>query len=729
MKMRPEQKKVAEYDGGYLAVPAVPGAGKTTCLAYLAAKLLAGDPKNKILIVTVMNSAVSNFKRRISYFLAEQGLPPRGYQVKTLHSLAALILKEKPEYLMINEAFEILDEQQQSKMLSSMVERWLSNNHHRWTSFLDDKNSSSFFKQNAEPHWRKRLVDLIPDIIKLVKLRGLTTDETGSVRDKLKEGPDCFLRWAFEVMEDYDYRKRREGTVDFDDLTNFAYHLLRNDEGVRKRLQERWTYVFEDESQDSNPLQEKILGLLCAGRGNFVRVGDTNQGIMRFSGTDPELFRRFCREHPAQSICVASRSTREIMDFANHFVDWVRNFYIYEPCRDAFEDRKIVGVDSSDPTPNPVVEDYGIRTFFCDRDGDQEDLMAAETVIEYARNNRDQTIAILARSNRSLKNIAERLRREKEINFDFVGGNPDSLEDFRRVAYIWTVLRFLAEPFNRDYLSMTLLGLVPGVEEGAENRIRGLIEGSNPEDLLYSVGGEPDWLSFSEYVPANTLPRLQDAFQLIRRWLEMSYLRSDELVLQIAFDLGLEGNERDLANNLCTQVNKLIRQHPEYGLFEVVGEMEPIIKPNLRYMAVVLQGSKGYEPRRWVISLSTQHKAKGLEWDAVYIVGLAADQFFENVGRKNRSEVWCLAERYKNPLAMAHAQLMFLSGEKCPGNVRQWANINQISEDLRLLYVSFTRARRYLWISSHKYDPWKKVLPTSKIFEEIQRYIKEKRNA
>jgi DNA helicase-2/ATP-dependent DNA helicase PcrA len=157
--------------------------------------------------------------------------------------------------------------------------------------------------------------------------------------------------------------------------------------------------------------------------------------------------------------------------------------------------------------------------------------------------------------------------------------------------------------------------------------------------------------------------------------------------------------------------------------------MEPIIKPNLRYMAVVLQGSKGYEPRRGVISLSTQHKAKGLEWDAVYIVGLAADQFFENVGRKNRSEVWCLAERYKNPLAMAHAQLMFLSGEKCPGNVRQWANINQISEDLRLLYVSFTRARRYLWISSHKYDPWKKVLPTSKIFEEIQRYIKEKRNA
>ncbi len=141
MIMRPGQDRVAAYRGGCLAVPAVPGSGKTTCLAYLAAELLAGDPGARILIITVMNSAVSNFKRKISGFLAGDDrsghpLPPRGYQVKTLHSLAAMILKERPEYLMINEAFTILDEQQRSRLLRGFVERWLNDNRRRWTLFL-----------------------------------------------------------------------------------------------------------------------------------------------------------------------------------------------------------------------------------------------------------------------------------------------------------------------------------------------------------------------------------------------------------------------------------------------------------------------------------------------------------------------------------------------------------------------------------------------------------------
>jgi len=726
MRMRPGQDRVAEYRVGRLAVPAVPGAGKTTCLAYLAAELLAEDPKSKILIVTVMNSAVSNFKRKISRLLAERGMPPKGYQVKTLHSLAVLVLKEKPAYMMINEGFRIIEEQEQSRMLRHIIDRWLADNRKRWILFIDE----DYRNERNENNWRGKLIKLIPNIIKLIKLRGYTHGELNELRVRLEEQRDSFLHWALEIMDEYESRKRLDGTVDFDDLILYSYHLLRDDEGIRKRLQQRWTYIFEDEAQDSTPLQEKILDLLSAGRGNLVRVGDTNQGIMQFSGTDPELFRRFCNTHSCQPIEVASRSTREIMDLANHLVDWVRNFYRIEPCRSALEDYKIRGVEPTDPSPNPVEDEYGIHTFYCDGNDEREEIMAAEMAIDQIRSNRNRTIAILARLNDSLGRIADRLKLERDIEFDFVGGGPDCLEDFHRVVGILTVLKFLDEPFNGDHLNDALLILIPGIGDDPDS-LREFTRGTRPEDLIYPISGELDWSAFSEDVPAGMLPRLQSALKLIRRLLEMSHIRADELVLQLASELGLQGGERDLANNLCIQVNMLLRQHPAYGLKEVAVHLESVFMVEMRYMAGVLQGVKGYEPRPGEISLSTQHKAKGLEWDTVFLVGLAPDTFLEQPGQNNRSEVWYLEEDYKNPLAIAHAQLKFLAEEKyhSKSRIRWWADINQISEDLRLLYVVLTRARRRLFIGSHRYNHWnKKVLPPSRIFEELKRYMEGKRD-
>ncbi len=408
-------------------------------------------------------------------------------------------------------------------------------------------------------------------------------------------------------------------------------------------------------------------------------------------------------------------------------MDWVRSSYAYSPCRDALDDRKIRGVDPGDPHPNPVVDGRGIHTFCCEGDDREEEMTAAQLAIDLARGGREATIAILARQNASLERIAGRLRQERDIEFDFVGGRPDDLEGFHRVSGIWTVLRFLAEPCDGSRLHEALGVLVPVIRDDADGQFLHFIAGINPEDLLYPVGSELDWPVLAEAAPASMLPRLQQALQQIRRWLEMSHLRPDELVLYLASELGLEGSERDLANNLCAQVNMLLRQHPEYGLFEVVGEMGSIVRTNLRYMAGVLQDFKGYEPRPGVISLATQHKAKGLEWDTVIVAGLAPDLFFEQPGQYNRSESWYLREEYKNPLAMARAQLLYLSGEEYPGKgkIRQWADANQISEDLRLLYVSLTRARRYLWIGSHRFDNRRRKLPPSRVFQELQRYIEE----
>jgi len=95
---RPKQAEVLAYTGGRMGVSAVPGSGKTHVLSALAARLIAGAglaDDQEVLVVTLVNSAVDNFGRRLGAFLAEQRLI-LGYRVRTLHGLAHDIVRERP---------------------------------------------------------------------------------------------------------------------------------------------------------------------------------------------------------------------------------------------------------------------------------------------------------------------------------------------------------------------------------------------------------------------------------------------------------------------------------------------------------------------------------------------------------------------------------------------------------------------------------------------------------
>jgi DNA helicase-2/ATP-dependent DNA helicase PcrA len=126
IQLRPDQQKVVEYRKGYMAVPAVPGAGKTTVLAYLAADLIAAgapDP-GRILIVTYTNSAVANFRSRIGEFLDARGYPRhQGYEVRTIHSLAMNIVRERPDAIGWSDGFTIMDEIRLSALLQRLTLR------------------------------------------------------------------------------------------------------------------------------------------------------------------------------------------------------------------------------------------------------------------------------------------------------------------------------------------------------------------------------------------------------------------------------------------------------------------------------------------------------------------------------------------------------------------------------------------------------------------------------
>ncbi len=727
MRLRPGQVEVAGYSGGYLAVPAVPGAGKTTCLAYLAARLIRERPGEKILVVTVMNSAVANFKHKISGFLNEMGLPPKGYEVKTLHSLALQILKEKPEFMLVNEAFEIIDNNTRTSIIRHLTEEWLSGNEDRWVAFMKKGRQEDPVYRGR---WRKRIVDMVLVTTKRIKLHGMSERRILRLREAAQEKRFEFLLWVLEIMDAYERHKKQDGQVDFDDLIYFAYRILSEDKGALEYFQNRWTYIFEDEAQDSTPLQQKILYRLCGKYKNLVRVGDTNQGIMRFSGTDPDIFRRFCNlsRIERQPICVASRSTQQIMSLANDFIDWVNNQYPVLDCRSALEPQAIVGVDDADPVANPVSRTFGIETLASAGDINDECALVAEKASSLATEHPGKTIAVLLSRNDYVQSIGRCLQ-NKGVEVDYLGNTADLDRNFHRLADLWTVVRFLSAPYEPEYLLKIAELLAPDLENDRA-AVGRFLDQINPEDLFYPVGGDFNWSKLPDELTPGMVTAIQRAVKTARRWLEMSHLRPDELVLQLAAELHLDENERDIANSLSALISRHLRQYPQDGVHEVAGEIESM-NSHLKYMAEVLLDSKGFTPRPGVVTVSTYHKAKGLEWDIVFMAGLAKDNFLELTGDKSISEIGYLLEDYKNPTAIAFAQLDILGGKKVSGDPIRQAKIMEICEDLRLMYVAFTRARERLYIGTHKTIKWgerETALPPSKVFRYLADYIERKSN-
>ena len=125
-KARKSQQPILDYSGGWMGVAAVPGSGKTAVLSTLAARLVATglDSDQEVLIVTLVNSAVDNFAARIRQLIRTDYhlLPGMGYRVRTLHSLALDLVRERPGLVGLAEDFAVADEGECSRLLNDAVQ-------------------------------------------------------------------------------------------------------------------------------------------------------------------------------------------------------------------------------------------------------------------------------------------------------------------------------------------------------------------------------------------------------------------------------------------------------------------------------------------------------------------------------------------------------------------------------------------------------------------------------
>ena len=754
---RPDQQAILGFveSGGRLGVSAVPGSGKTAILSYLAARLVRERIRDdeEVLIVTFANSAVDNFARRIREFLVGQTvrsasplLPDVGYRVRTLHGLAHDILRERPALLGLPEDFSIIDDRVSDQLLGDIAANWVRANSHLFDDFVDRALDENRRRWLAREKWPELVKTIARSFIRRAKDLQLTPAQVRSGAPGFA-GAWQICKLGVEIYEDYERALSYRGGIYFYDLIRLALLGLQTDAQLLDRLHARWPYILEDEAQDTSELQEKILRLLTLD-GNWVRVGDPNQSInTTFTTSSVRFLSDFLDEPDVDKVELyySGRSNRRIIDLANYLIDWTASAHPDPDVRhNAFRPQDIQPTPPGDPQPNPIDTPDDIVHLYNESLSPERELgIVVKSIARWLPEHPDRTVAVLVPDNQRGFGVAESLK-ANDIPYDeMLRSTSGTRAAARRLGH---VLHYLATPLSGSLLARAYEATLShdGDNEGAETvdddtlhkAVKtGLRRIDKVESYLWPRP-DLDWLA--EYKPAHddTAVRAElIAFRaVVTRWLEASsQLPIDQLILTVSQDLYQSGDvdraarNLALAHKLAVVLRQIAEDHPDFRLPDLASELDRIANNEQRFIGFD-EDDLGFTPRPGRVTVATMHKAKGLEWDRVYLLGVNNYDFPSAEAHDTyRGETWYIRDGL-NLEAEAIAQLEAIdhaSGETYfPGVATQKARLDYVEERLRLLYVGITRATRELIITwntgSRDDDPKQPAAPFLALYTHVE---------
>jgi len=712
---RPAQEAVLAYTGGKMGVSAVPGSGKTWTLSQLAARLvIAGRlaDEQEVLVVTLVNSAVNNFERRVKRFIQQEGLLPIGVRVRTLHGLSHDIARERPGLVGLASDFQIIDERTSQEILQEAATTWLRAHPYA----LDDYVQPDMEERRVEWVRRDRWPDVVTSVagsfIRQAKDLQLTPPELRLRLEQLS-WPLPLAEMGLAIYTDYQRALAFRGGVDFDDLIRLALLALRLDEEFLARLRARWPYILEDEAQDSSRLQQEILALLAGPEGNWVRVGDPNQAIYEtFTTANPRYLREFIRREEVQEreLPDSGRSMPSIIALANRLIDWTRSEHPVTAAREALSLPHIRPTPPDDPQPNPPDAPEKVVLMTTAYTPQEEINAVVKSVASWAAaqaalpEEERETLAVLVPRNTRGFEVERMLEGESIPHHSLLRSTPSTR---KTAGALGNVLNYLADPTSARKLA-TVYRVWRRVEtDEAEvlalrKEVAGLLRKCPHLEAYLWPHAEHDWLATLE--PTSALLEELAAFrEQVCRWQEAVILPIDQLVLTIAQELFVAPAELAMAHKLAVVLRRAADLHPEWRLPELTQELASVARNERKFLGLS-EDDTGFDPEKYrgQVVVATMHKAKGLEWDRVYLMSVNSYNFPSALpGDTYISEKFFVRDAL-NLEAEALAQLAALQpgGEAYQeGAATLTARREYTTERLRLLYVGITRARRALVIT------------------------------
>ena len=716
--LRPGQQEIADWQGGRLAVSAVPGSGKSTGMAVAAALAIARyqlHARRQLVVVTFTRSAAANIKSKIREYLKTLALPQGGFVVHTLHGLAWSIARSYPELSGLNPESVLITPNQSHRLIRNSVEQWIGLNPSLYQQLLEGQqfDGEETERLRRQAVLRTEVLPALADtVIREAKSSGLMPQ---ALRDRSNQlADDSILTIAAGLYEQYQLQLKARNSIDYDEMILGALRVLEN-LSVRERWQTQVFAVFEDEAQDSSPLQTKLLELLATNpsdsenQQNLVRVGDPNQAInSTFTPADPVFFRQFCQEcsHDDRlaEMNQAGRSSQVIIDAANFVLSWVnRNYSRVADGHDEavefttdfttqfsatpFRSQAIHPVAFDDPQAdaNPVPIGLGLEIYTPEDVYKTVELIGQRSLALFA-DNPDAQAAVLVRTNEQGRFVARELKRWHGDNLDvFEVGQRDRQSHIP--AEILSLLQFLDRPHSPDNLKAALLALV-GRRLIPNQDLNALV--TFPEQFLYPAPLDPPQ-------SAQVKEASHYCVSLLRARLELPLY---QLISFLAYTLDYDQTELATANKLS---ERIMQQTTENSLGAMLETLSEIVSSE-RFEPVEAEDDDRYT-RPNQLTVITMHKAKGLDWDTVFIPFLHENMIPGSLYVPPQAKFlgdFTLSE-------VARAQIRAIVHDTViPDIETAWkrADYLKTAEEFRLLYVAMTRAKRLLWMSAAKRAPF-----------------------
>ena len=590
-ELNPQQLAAVTAPPGPALVIAGAGSGKTRTLTYRVAYLLEqGIPAERILLLTFTNKAAGEMMRRISDLLGQE---LRSLWGGTFHSIGARVLRTHADVIGYQKDFTILDRDDAQDLIKACVT----------DAGIEIKGT----------HFPKPAV--LNEIFSLTANTHQTTEE-------LVNGQfSYFSQFAAPIADlarRYTARKRATNAMDFDDLLALWLKLLQAHADIREHYQRRFQFILVDEYQDTNKLQSDLIDLLAAKHHNVMVVGDDAQSIYAWRGANFANILEFPRRYPGAKVFKIEtnyRSTPEILNVANAAIAANVNQFAKE----------LAPARKSGVKPALVA---------C-QDAGQQAAFIAQRALEL----RDEGtglnhVAVLYRSHFHALELQLELTRQ-QIPFSITSGIR-----FFEQAHIkdaTAYLKFVANP--RDEISFKrLVLLLPGVgAKGADKLFQIFQSRSRGNETQILGDGEklesPHVVSYkiattlqacSKSVPKKAAVAWAQFVATISQLEDPTVRQSAAKMLRLVMDAGYDDYLKETFANYERRLEEL-QQLAEFAF--QFGSVEEFLTQLALLTNVEAEDDNAAKDDAEKLKLSTIHQAKGLEFDAVFVIMLCDGMF------------------------------------------------------------------------------------------------------
>lgn len=606
------QFEAVKHKDGPALVIAGAGTGKTRTLTYRVARLVEQgvDPKS-ILLLTFTRRASQEMLRRASALLHDRAA--ENVSGGTFHSFANLTLRKYAAVIGFANNFSILDAGDSHDVINLL------------RSQMGVATARRRFPKKTTLGAMFSLA-----INRLIPLEEVVENDFPHFREDL--GDILRLHGAYHAY------KRKANTMDYDDLLTNLVLLLETDEKVRRSIAQKYRYIMVDEYQDVNRLQARIVQLLSgddSSRANVMVVGDDAQSIYRFRGAEVENIFDFPKEYPGAKIIPLEenyRSTQPILTLTNHIISLAARRY--------------------EKTLYTRTERGEIPQIVCAESEAQQSLYVVEKILEYREMGVGlNDIAVLFRSGYMSFDLELELQRAN-IPFQKFGGMK--FIETSHIKDLTAMLRVIENPKDAvSWFRILLLhdGVGPKTAERIVNQIVDSGFGFRTSDIDSDDNGNS--------TPSSPAPKVSSAIQ--------------DLFGALKFVASERMTPPEKVEHLIEYYRPILRRkYDDYQKREKDIETFQLITERYRSLTSLLSDLSLDPPSESltdiedstrdneILTLSTIHSAKGLEWNAVIITN-------------------CLDGRFPSVHAARDQE--------------------DLEEERRLMYVAATRAKEHLIIT------------------------------